>query len=187
MGRSPGLAVTHWVGRYCHELSSSTQVGGERWLPALPMGPGRKQGQPSRRNATPACLVALASNLPPTNLSGYKMQSDSHRHKAASRHRHAAEQTASRLLSTASTTPGSPAGSAALSGCATGGLEQEEPGLSHPKVTFQRRVQVLTRDQELPGNLRTTQLDTHVSSENTTVYGGGNSDCFPSLHSLQLG
>lgn len=122
--------------------------------------PGRKQGQPSRRNTMPAYPVALPSNLAPTNLSGYKMQSDSHRHKAASRHQHAADQTVSRLLSTSSTTPGSPAGSAALSGCATGGLKQEEPGFSHPKVTFQWWVQVLTWDQELLGNLRTPQPDT---------------------------
>lgn len=75
------------------------------------MSPGRKQGQPSRRNAMPARPVALLSNLAPTNLSGYKIQSDSHGHKAASRHQRAAGQTASRLLSTASaasTAPGSP-------------------------------------------------------------------------------
>lgn len=163
-GQILGLAVTHWVGRYHHALSS-TQVGGEWWLPALPMGPGRKQGQPSRRNTMPAWPVALPSNLAPTNLSGYKMKSDSHRRKAASRHQHAADQTASWLLSTASTAstaPGSPAGSAALSGCAMGGLEPEEPGFSHPKVTFQWWVQVLTWDQEPLGNLRTPQLDTHT-------------------------
>lgn len=52
-GQILGLAVTHWVGRYHHALSS-TQVGGEWWLPALPMGPGRKQGQPQEHHASVA-------------------------------------------------------------------------------------------------------------------------------------
>lgn len=69
------------------------------------------------------------------------------------------------------------------------GLEQEEPGFSHPEVTLQWWVQVLTWDQELLGSLRTPQLDTHMSSENTTTMRGAgyDSDCFPSLHSLKLG
>lgn len=34
-------------------------------------------GPARHRNTTPACPVALPSNLIPTNLSGYKTQSDS--------------------------------------------------------------------------------------------------------------
>lgn len=74
----------------------------------------------------------------------------------------AAEQAASRLPRTASSAPGSAAGSAALPGCATGrggGLEQKESVSSHPKATFQWWVQALTWDQEPLGNLRTPQVD----------------------------
>lgn len=115
MGRSLGLAVARWVGRWHPRsaVSSSTQVGGERW---------QKQGQPGRRNSILACPPALLSNLAPTNLSGCKMQPGGHQHRAASRHRQHCQPPA-----------GSPAASAALSPCATEGPQQEEPQFFSPQ------------------------------------------------------
>lgn len=67
----------------CQVLSLPPQVGGERVAAlALPVGPGRTLASPTTRNTTSAWPVAMSSNLTPTNLSGYKMQSDSHGHKA---------------------------------------------------------------------------------------------------------
>lgn len=69
-GQIPCLAVTRWVGPHCHS--------GRRRAPWNYTWPAR------RRNSMPACPVALLSSLAPTNLPGYKTQSDSQQRRAAS-------------------------------------------------------------------------------------------------------
>lgn len=164
VGRSLGLAVTHWVGRYCHELSSSfAQVGGERWLPRT-LEANRASsaaGMPCQharwpRRATSLLPICLGTKCSQT-ATGAKLPADT-----------SVQQTRLRAGCRALPAPhlGLQAGSAARSACTTGELEHEEPGFSHPKVPFQRRVQVLTWDQELLGNPGTPGLDTEERGEN---------------------